>query len=123
MDLSFLLPDNRNVWVSVEPLVYRAQFMALGFILSLTFCLLTDGGCAPTPLLPFRVRAIQSFVGHAISIVSNSNMVATPKQQWDRMRLVYFVCVFVFLLYVPSQQLWSWRDGQFSLPHFFPGQA
>ena len=54
--------------------------------LSLTFSLLTDGGC-PTPLLPFRVRAIQSFVGHAISIISN--MVATSKQLWNRMLLVY----------------------------------
>ena len=34
-----------------------------------------------------------------------------------------FVCLFVLLLYVPSQQLWSWRDGQFTLPHFFHGQA
>ena len=25
-----------------------------------------------------------------------------------------FVCLFVLLLYVPSQQLWSWRDGQFT---------
>ena len=24
-----------------------------------------------------------------------------------------FVCLFVLLLYVPSQQLWSWREGQF----------
>ena len=24
-----------------------------------------------------------------------------------------FVCLFVLMLYVPSQQLWSWRDGQF----------
>ena len=26
------------------------------------------------------------------------------------------VCLFLFvlLLYVPSQQLWSWRDGQFT---------
>ena len=23
-----------------------------------------------------------------------------------------FVCLFVFLLNVPIQQLWSWRDGQ-----------
>ena len=23
-------------------------------------------------------------------------------------------CLFVLLLYVPSQQLWSWRDGQFT---------
>ena len=25
-----------------------------------------------------------------------------------------FVCLFVLLLYVQSQQLWSWRDGQFT---------
>ena len=31
--------------------------------------------------------------------------------------------LFVLLLYVPSQQLWSLRDGQFTYPHFFPGQA
>ena len=30
-----------------------------------------------------------------------------------------FVCLFVLLLYVPSRQLWSWWDGQFTLPHFF----
>ena len=35
--------------------------------------------------------------------------------------LIY--CLFVWLLYVQSQQLWSWRDGQFTLPHFFPGQS
>ena len=29
---------------------------------------------------------------------------------------------FVLLLYVPSQQLWSLRDGQFTLPHFFLGK-
>ena len=29
----------------------------------------------------------------------------------------------VLLLYVPSQQLWLWRDGQFIYPQFFPGQA
>ena len=29
--------------------------------------------------------------------------------------LVYLiVCLFVLLLYVPSQQLWSWRDSQFT---------
>ena len=32
------------------------------------------------------------------------------------------VCLFVLLLYVPSQQLWSWRDGQFTKPHFFLGK-
>ena len=25
-----------------------------------------------------------------------------------------FLFLFVLLLYVPSQQLWSWRDGQFT---------
>ena len=30
-------------------------------------------------------------------------------------KLMHFnVCLFVLLLYVPSQQLWSWRDGQFT---------
>ena len=36
--------------------------------------------------------------------------------------LVMFVCLFVLLLYVPSQQLWSWQDGQFTQPHFFLGK-
>ena len=30
--------------------------------------------------------------------------------------------LFVLLLYVPSQQLWSLRDGQFTYPHFFLGR-
>ena len=30
-----------------------------------------------------------------------------------------FVCLF---LYVPSQQLRSWPDGQFTKPHFFLGK-
>ena len=29
-------------------------------------------------------------------------------------RLVCLFCLFVLLLYVPSQQLWSWRDDQFT---------
>ena len=32
------------------------------------------------------------------------------------------VCLFVLLLYVPSQLLWSLRDGQFTYT-LFPGQA
>ena len=34
----------------------------------------------------------------------------------------WFVCLLILLLYVPSQQLWSWRDGQFNLPYFFLGR-
>ena len=30
--------------------------------------------------------------------------------------------LFVLLLYVPSQQLWSWWDGQFTSPHFSLGK-
>ena len=30
--------------------------------------------------------------------------------------------IHVLLLYVPSQKLWSWQDGQFTLPHFFLGK-
>ena len=26
---------------------------------------------------------------------------------------IYNNCLFVLLLYVPNQQLWSWREGQF----------
>ena len=32
------------------------------------------------------------------------------------------LCLFVLLLYVPCQQLWSLRDGQFTSPHFFLGR-
>ena len=32
------------------------------------------------------------------------------------------VCLFVLLLYAPSQQLWSWRDCQFTSQHFFLGK-
>ena len=34
---------------------------------------------------------------------------------------ILFVCLFL-LLYVPSQQLWSLRDGQFTKPHIFLGR-
>ena len=27
---------------------------------------------------------------------------------------LFFICLFVLLLYVPSQQLWSLQDGQFT---------
>ena len=33
----------------------------------------------------------------------------------------WFVCL-ILLLYVPCQQLWSLRDGQFTLRHFFLGR-
>ena len=34
-----------------------------------------------------------------------------------------WILVYLFLLlYIPSQQLWSWRDGQFTYPHFFLGK-
>ena len=32
------------------------------------------------------------------------------------------ITLFVLVLYVPSQQLWSWRDGQFTKQHFFLGK-
>ena len=37
-------------------------------------------------------------------------------------RATLLVVLFVLLLYVPSQQLWSWRDGQFTYPQFFLGK-
>ena len=40
------------------------------------------------------------------------------------MELSYCECydLFVLLLYVRSQQLWSWWDGQFTKPHFSLGK-
>ena len=36
-------------------------------------------------------------------------------RKWQAQVCVLFiVCLFVLLLYVPSQQLWSWLDGQFT---------
>ena len=32
------------------------------------------------------------------------------------------ICLFVLLLYVPSQQLWPWWDSQFTSPYFFLGK-
>ena len=40
---------------------------------------------------------------------------------YTREHFIFVVWLF-FLLYVPSQQLWSLRDGQFTLPHFFLGK-
>ena len=40
------------------------------------FCMLNDGGCGPTPVLPFRARAC---VGHVLSNVSDSNLVVNNK--------------------------------------------
>ena len=40
--------------------------------------------------------------------------------------MIVFLKVFVFVVFEvlrPSQHLWSCRDGQLTLPHFFPGQA
>ena len=37
----------------------------------------------------------------------------TAPKKYDQVALI-FVCLFVLLLYVPSQQLWSLRDGQFT---------
>ena len=36
--------------------------------------------------------------------------------------LMSLMVVVVLLLNVPSQQLWSLRDGQLTLPHFFLGK-
>ena len=38
----------------------------------------------PEPQFRFHVRAILSFAGHLVSIVSNSSMAVTPKQQIEK---------------------------------------
>ena len=45
------------------------------------------------------------------------------KKKKKKKKMLLGDCLFVcLLLYVPSQQLWSLRDGQFTLPHFFLGK-
>ena len=39
---------------------------------------------------------------------------AFPMLFWFSVTKQSLDCLFVLLLYVPSQQLWSWRDGQFT---------
>ena len=43
----------------------------------------------------------------------------TPYQYMVRNCMPVSLVLFVLLLYVPSQQLWSWRDGHLTLSHFF----
>ena len=39
----------------------------------------------------------------------------TVLDKTDKIKIAYqIVCLFVLLLYVPSQQLWSLQDGQFT---------
>ena len=63
----------------------------------------------------------------AQKIIDSRRLEAFPKRKCSycfsrKFLFVCFVCLFVLLLYVPSQQLWSWLDGQFTQSHFFPGK-
>ena len=40
----------------------------------------------------------------------------------EKVRMARYFCLFILLLYVQSQQLWSWQDGQFTELHFFLGK-
>ena len=75
LDLAMLSARGTHRYVIEEFrafLVYRAQFMTLAWLLN-------DGGCGPTPPVSFSCREIQSLEGHAVPIVSDSNMVSTSK--------------------------------------------
>ena len=52
--------------------------------------------------------------------VADTELSHTPWRSYFLTDKIRFL--FVLLLYVPSQQLWSWQDGQFTLPHFFLGK-
>ena len=43
-----------------------------------------------------------------------ADLLVSPVQFRPLLYLNFVVCLFVLLLYVPSQQLWSLRDGQFT---------
>ena len=46
------------------------------------------------------------------------------KHKRNSIAIYRYTCMFVwFVALRPSQQLWSCPNGQFTYPHFFPGQA
>ena len=47
---------------------------------------------------------------------------APPLDKHPGILKYYQFVLFVLLLYLPSQQLWSWRDGKFTYPLFFLGK-
>ena len=62
--------------------------------------------------LTFDQKFIQNVAQYPLHHVSYAD---------KKIEVAMFV-LFVLLLYVPSQQLWSLRDGQFTQPHFFLGR-
>ena len=48
------------------------------------------------------------------NITAVSDNAANEKKAFELLNWTRFLFVFVLLLYVPSQQLWSLRDGQFT---------
>ena len=60
---------------------------------------------------------LSSFSGDTVHWANLGRNLLIHIQKWTTQKFC-----FVLLLYVPSQQLWSWRDGQFTLPHFFLGK-
>ena len=81
--------------------------------------------------------AVNQYFVHILSFITDNNPSWNSKKE-ENGRRNYFVInlhenirpgrdqtcfLFVFLLYVPSQQLWSWQKGQFTLPLFFPEQT
>ena len=62
-----------------------------------------------TQLISLLLR-INSWLNFILSYDIGSGSGITPCFKIDKP----LVCLFVLLLYVPSQQLWSLRDGQFT---------
>ena len=67
-------------------------------------------------------RVVTTLYSYNLSVLSSVINSVVGGRVWRIIDLIQaFVCLFL-LLYVPSQQLWSLRDGQFTLPHFFLGR-
>ena len=64
--------------------------------------------------------------GGGVSALRPTLWIPVIRQYWtfeSILQKTYFRGIVWFEALHPSQQLWSWRTGQFTLPRFFPGQA
>ena len=85
-------------------------------------CLLADNSHEISYLIFSKIRKDVANLSSAavvigalrVKIVDYADLLPLPKSLYWIEKLYASVCLFVLLLYVPSQQLCSWRDGQFT---------
>ena len=90
-------------WIcSLLPLVY--DFHSLFVLLECVLMLMTS-----------TKETYLSKKGYGYHKIRKAIFNSTTNTQYNiGFKIFCFVCLFVLMLYVPSQQLWSLRDGQFT---------